>query len=200
MGQVIPEGEVPEEVRTVNEFLNTIDLETFGENSAKRDEERDKLRNVQLFKEWLVARGLIGAGEVVTEADRALAVRLRTVLRESARANVSADVSGHTEDQAVDKEDHVLSELPLVIRLGANRSPQVTSDLEGAKGALGRLLAGVAIATATGTWARLKICKADDCQWAYYDHSRSRTGRWCAMETCGNRHKTRNYRARHKTK
>ncbi|HKH58499.1 MAG TPA: CGNR zinc finger domain-containing protein [Rubrobacter sp.] len=24
--------------------------------------------------------------------------------------------------------------------------------------------------------------------------SKSRTGRWCAMETCGNRHKTRRYR------
>ena len=40
----------------------------------------------------------------------------------------------------------------------------------------------------------MKICAAEDCLWAYYDHSKSRTGRWCAMETCGNRHKTRRYR------
>jgi hypothetical protein len=38
--QRIPEGEVPEEVRLVNEFLNTLDLETFGEHAGKPDEER----------------------------------------------------------------------------------------------------------------------------------------------------------------
>ncbi|WP_245775276.1 CGNR zinc finger domain-containing protein [Nonomuraea wenchangensis] len=27
----------------------------------------------------------------------------------------------------------------------------------------------------------------DRCQWAFYDHSRSRTGRWCSMRVCGNR-------------
>lgn len=55
----------------------------------------------------------------------------------------------------------------------------------GVKGALGRILADVAVASSKGTWARMKICAAEDCRWAYYDHSKSRTGRWCAMETCG---------------
>ncbi|MER7367820.1 CGNR zinc finger domain-containing protein [Nonomuraea wenchangensis] len=27
----------------------------------------------------------------------------------------------------------------------------------------------------------------DRCQWAFYDHSRSRTGRWCSMRVCGHR-------------
>jgi predicted RNA-binding Zn ribbon-like protein len=51
-------------------------------------------------------------------------------------------------------------------------------------GALGRVLASVVVASSKGTWARMKICAAEDCRWAYYDHSRSRTGR----------HKTRRYR------
>ena len=39
----------------------------------------------------------------------------------------------------------------------------------------------------TGALARLKICGASDCQFVYWDHSRSRTSRWCSTEVCGNR-------------
>jgi len=35
-----------------------------------------------------------------------------------------------------------------------------------------------------------------DCQWAFYDRSKNRSGRWCSMRTCGNRTKTRAYRTR----
>ena len=89
-----------------------------------------------------------------------------------------------------------LEELPLVVRLGGDSKPELASGESGVKGALGTILADVAVAASKGTWARLKICAAEDCRSAYYDHSKSRTGRWCAMETCGNRHKTRRYRKR----
>jgi predicted RNA-binding Zn ribbon-like protein len=58
---------------------------------------------------------------------------------------------------------------------------------------LGRYLT---TAAATGALARLKICRALDCQFVYYDHSRSRTSRWRSTEVCGNRMKTRRYRHR----
>jgi hypothetical protein len=90
-------------------------------------------------------------------------------------------------------------ELPLVIRLGETSEPELVSGEGGVKGALGRILADVVVASSKGTWARMKICAAEDCRWAYYDHSKSRTGRWCAMETCGNRHKTRRYRRKKRT-
>ena len=47
-----------------------------------------------------------------------------------------------------------------------------------------------------GTWSRLKVCPADDCQWAFYDHSKNRSGTWCSMQVCGNRAKVRAYRER----
>ncbi|MFD9698271.1 CGNR zinc finger domain-containing protein [Lentzea sp. NPDC059081] len=40
------------------------------------------------------------------------------------------------------------------------------------------------------------MCAAPDCRWAFYDVSRNGRGRWCAMEICGNRQKTRAYRER----
>ncbi|MEU4242496.1 CGNR zinc finger domain-containing protein [Actinoplanes sp. NPDC026619] len=49
---------------------------------------------------------------------------------------------------------------------------------------------------AGGGWNRLKLCSAADCRWAFYDTSRNGGGRWCSMEACGNRNKTRAYRRR----
>ncbi len=49
-----------------------------------------------------------------------------------------------------------------------------------------------------GTWSRLKACR--QCEWAFYDWSKNRSGRWCAMSVCGNRTKVRAYRARRRTR
>lgn len=188
MDQRIPEGEVPEEVRLVNEFLNTLDLERFGEHAWKPEEEREGLRSPERLKAWLVGRGLLGREETVGEPDLELAVNVRDALRSAASANSSP--AGERSDAA----GVSFEESPLVVRLGEASGPELASGEGGVKGALGRILADVVVAASKGTWARMKICAAEDCRWAYYDHSKSRTGRWCAMETCGNRHKTRRYR------
>ena len=86
-----------------------------------------------------------------------------------------------------------------MVRFGEGSGPELVSEEGGVKGALGSILADVVVAASKGTWARMKICAAEDCRWAYCDHSKSRTGRWCAMETCGNRHKTRRYRRKKRT-
>ena len=66
----------------------------------------------------------------------------------------------------------------------------------GLDAAIGRLAAIVFEARVDGRWARLKACPADDCGWAFYDHSRNRSGTWCTMAVCGNRSKVRAYRRR----
>lgn len=43
---------------------------------------------------------------------------------------------------------------------------------------------------------RLRRCAADDCGLFLLDTSRPNNRRWCSMELCGNRNKTRAYRAR----
>jgi predicted RNA-binding Zn ribbon-like protein len=189
VSQRISEGEVPEEIRLVNEFLNTLDLEKFGEHAEKPEEERDELRSVEGLRAWLVERGLLAEREPVTEDDRELSVTVRDALREAAWANVRKE-DGCPPEAAT----RALGELPLLVRLGEDMRPQLVPRLGGVKGALARILADAAVAASRGTWARLKICAAEDCRWAYYDHSKSHTGRWCSMQVCGNRHKTRRYR------
>ena len=50
-----------------------------------------------------------------------------------------------------------------------------------------------------GTWARLKACRWDTCQWAFYDTSKNRSGSWCSMAVCGNRAKAAAYRRRRRS-
>jgi predicted RNA-binding Zn ribbon-like protein len=65
----------------------------------------------------------------------------------------------------------------------------------------GHILASVARAITAGEWARLKTCP--DCQWAFYDHTRNGSKRWCGMSkgsptgrACGTIAKVGAYRAR----
>ncbi|WP_370617944.1 CGNR zinc finger domain-containing protein [Mumia sp. Pv 4-285] len=62
------------------------------------------------------------------------------------------------------------------------------------------VVAEVAAAAATlaieGRLARVKICPADDCRWAFYDQSKNQSRQWCSMQVCGNRAKVRTHRER----
>ena len=58
------------------------------------------------------------------------------------------------------------------------------------------MLAAASAAQETGEWDRLKVCLSDECLWAFYDRSRNRSRHWCSMDVCGNRAKTRAYRAK----
>ena len=66
----------------------------------------------------------------------------------------------------------------------------------GLEGVLGRVLAASFTAIADGSWRRLKACRNHGCRWAFYDYSKNRSASWCSMQLCGNRTKTRAYRAR----
>jgi predicted RNA-binding Zn ribbon-like protein len=39
--------------------------------------------------------------------------------------------------------------------------------------------------------SRIRVCEGADCGWMYVDRSRNRLRRWCQMETCGTREKSR---------
>ncbi len=65
----------------------------------------------------------------------------------------------------------------------------------GIAGALARVGLAALEARASEVWRRLKICAFDECEWAYYDHSKNRSRHSCEYG-CGNKLKTRAYRAR----
>jgi hypothetical protein len=78
----------------------------------------------------------------------------------------------------------------------------VTVRMEGGRVTLGGKTPQGVIASAAARLAvedrlsRVKICPADDCQWAFYDASRNHSRQWCSMKVCGNRAKARSHRER----
>ncbi|HVW43508.1 MAG TPA: CGNR zinc finger domain-containing protein [Amycolatopsis sp.] len=80
--------------------------------------------------------------------------------------------------------------VPARIELAAHGPRLVAPD------AVGAVLAAAVRLTVLGDWERLKICPADDCRWAFCDHSRNRSRTWCSMRVCGNREKARAWRER----
>jgi predicted RNA-binding Zn ribbon-like protein len=67
----------------------------------------------------------------------------------------------------------------------------------GVRRLLAQIVADIAHASECGEWHRMKICPADDCLVVFYDRSKNLSKRWCSMESCGNREKTRAYYRRH---
>jgi predicted RNA-binding Zn ribbon-like protein len=69
------------------------------------------------------------------------------------------------------------------------------------EGGLDWLLAAIARSAAEiiaeGPSARLRICSNPSCGLLFYDTSRTRRRRWCAMSRCGNRHKVAAFSRRH---
>src|SRR3954452_18670862 len=75
----------------------------------------------------------------------------------------------------------------LGVRFAPDGAVRTQAEAGGVAGALGRLLAIVAVAQQDGTWTRLKACLADGCQWGFYDRSRNRSAGWGDMRICRNR-------------
>ena len=94
---------------------------------------------------------------------------------------------------ALGDERAAAAELAVTVAIGLDddgRPRLVATD------AVGAVLAAAVRLVDAGAWHRLKLCPADDCRWAFFDHSRNRSRTWCAMEVCGNRAKARSFRRR----
>ncbi|WP_326950626.1 CGNR zinc finger domain-containing protein [Amycolatopsis sp. NBC_01307] len=161
----------------VEQFLNTLDQRTFRWHGEKRVA-ADRLTSVEALYEWLEEHDLVAEGQRLRPADLAAAVALRTALREA----------------LTDGAARALAEFPLRLAPDPAGGLRVTAD-SGVPG-LDPILETVAVNVASGGWHRLKLCAAEDCRWAFHDTSRNGGGRWCTMEACGNRTKTRAYRRR----
>ncbi|ONK13876.1 CGNR zinc finger domain-containing protein [Streptomyces sp. MP131-18] len=142
---------------------------------------------------------LMRAADVALTADDMPAVvRLREALRAACAAHTGRAMPPRS---AADLTD-LLADAPLTLHVdGAtgNATLHPAAGLTGARALTARLAATIAAAEADGTWRRLKACEAENCRWAYYDHSPAGRRRWCSMQLCGARSKMRAYRAKRRT-
>jgi predicted RNA-binding Zn ribbon-like protein len=188
LGGWAAEDGVPAELALVYDFANTLDERTFRPHAP--GDRRDLIDRPAALRGWLAARGL--STPALTADDLGPTRELRAALRAAIAGNLEPDARA----SARASMSAVTAELPLVVGLDEDGRPTLEPARRGLEGALAAILAQAAGAAADGTWRRLKVCSALDCRWVFYDASKPRTGRWCAMATCGNRAKTRAYRER----
>ena len=183
-GDSTPVKTAPHPLDLVQRFVNSVDLES-GE---------DELTSPEALREWFAERGLLDGGDMVSGGDLARALDVREGLRAVLRGNNGLPLDEH----AVERLDQAVGRAAVRVRFATGRDPELVADARGVDGAIARLMAIVAASVEHGDWERLKACPREDCEWAFFDKSKNRSGRWCTMEACGNVEKARSYRERHK--
>ncbi len=172
----------PPPLALVQAFVNTVDLEQEVETLATPDE----------FGAWLASQGLGDGDDKVRRKDLRRAIELREALR----ALLKANHDGEATPKAIETLNRVAERAEMTVRFDGSGRVRIAPNAAGVNGALGRLLVVVFEAMTNDSWPRLKSCRNDVCRWAFYDHSKNRSGAWCSMAICGNRIKTRSYRRR----
>jgi predicted RNA-binding Zn ribbon-like protein len=166
----------------VRDYVNTLDAATGVDRLSSPDE----------LATWFSEQGLVDDLVEPTEREHADAVAVREAIRELLLANngVVSDAAGASRTLEAAGRD-----ARLAVRF-ENGRPLLAPEGEGARAAIGRIVATVAELASTEEWKRLKVCRDDHCRDAFYDRSRNRSRAWCSMEVCGNREKARSFRAR----
>jgi predicted RNA-binding Zn ribbon-like protein len=175
----------PMPLLAVQAFANTLDVE----------EGTDKLADPASLRAWLRETGLVAPGFKLGSRELEAARALRDALREALTANTSGRLDPGAADTLARQAG------TWRIELDCDGEGRFALDLEPAKSIeeLGSQFLGVVFQSQLdGSWERLKLCQNPDCLWAFYDHSRNRSGAWCRMGECGNRLKNRAYRERHR--
>ena len=169
----------PEPLRLVQLFANTKDVSPKPGTRAKREE----------LLAWLRDHGATLVSE--SEFERVIA------FRDAVRAMIFANDGEPLDTGAIETFNRIaMHHAPLGVQIDAAGVATLAPRGEGVDVALGRVIAAIFGAMADGTWGRLKICRMDDCLWAFYDRSKNNHGAWCSMAVCGSRSKARAYRAR----
>ncbi|MFD1717920.1 CGNR zinc finger domain-containing protein [Georgenia deserti] len=150
--------------------------------TERRGDPVERIPTPQRLLDWLAVNGL-PVGSCTTD-EFTLARQLREAIHAAATARAS---------------DHPLP--PQAVRTINDRTtqgrpaPVLTLDgrrewrLDGVTDALA-VIAADAIGILTGEReGRMALCASPTCRAAFFDTSRSRSRRWCEMNTCGNRQK-----------
>ncbi len=155
-----------------------------------------ELTNHEQLRAWLVAHQLLADSLPVTEGDFKRVVQVREALRSLLRVNTGGE---DTTTVQVELLNTLASNAPLTVRFQQDGLPELEPDIAGVDGVIAHLIGIVYTAMIDGTWERLKVCRNERCQKAFYDTSKNRSGSWCSMTGCGSRFKARVYRQRHST-
>ena len=170
----------PPPLRLVQLFVNTVDLE----------HGREWLSDPGALAAWAREQRLAPTATRFSRKDLARALELREAFRLLLRAN--RDVK--QEEAALEILAEAARRARLTVTFERGSPPALEPQASGIDSLCGQLVSVAVGAMLDGSWGRLKACR--NCRWAFFDESKNRSARWCSMQLCGNRLKTRAYRRR----
>jgi len=176
-----PVQPAPGRLELVRELVNTRDLDLATDVLVDRDG----------LQRWARAHGFDADGAADSDVRRVRA------LREALRTGLAANHEGAAlPGDAAATVDECARWAGVGVSFADGPGWSIISAGTGVRGMVAGLLDIVAHSMSDGSWHRLKTCRNDSCQWAFYDSSRTHTAKWCSMRICGNRLKQSAWRAR----
>jgi predicted RNA-binding Zn ribbon-like protein len=172
----------PKSAALVEDFVNTIDLENGS----------DAIDSPLALRAWIQLRMGLRL-RALDEDGWNEVIRVREALREV----IESHTTGPLDRRALRTLNRAGAAARVGVRWEDDGAVSFAPGDAGVGAVLGPIFVAIVTAQAEGTWERLKICPADNCRAAFYDHSKNQSGKWCTMRVCGNRAKTRTYRERH---
>ena len=164
-------------------------------NTVERPDGSDRLAEVADARPWLVDNHLLAPHVELTDADLDLVRAAREALRAMLVHNAGGPPPNKT---ALAVLQSVADGGTARADFGDDGAVRLSARGDSTRDRLVELLLIIRDAQRDGSWARLKACANDECQWAFYDRSRNHGGAWCEMAACGNKLKNRAFRARSK--
>ena len=149
---------------------------------------------VEMYRTFLVERGLLDPGERFGQRERETGMELSEAMHARVRTNMGQPLAA----EHVDTIDRIAQEAGLHPHF-RTEGPVLVPQAQGVRGAFGQLVAIAFHAELDGRWKHLKECADDDCHAVFFDRSKNHSGRWCSMQSCGNRNKVRAWWERQKT-
>jgi len=184
--------QVPDELANLYDFANSLDIRHFTHHGVQHVQ-GDELGGPRELGAWMSQRGLLFTNARITPAMLETALQLRSSVRSYLECD-PAERRGNGD--AVRSLNTAMRLFPLCVEARSG-------DVMALRAARGDALAGLSSVVAElydgsvrGTLDRLKMCAAEECRRVFFDRSKPATRRWCMSTLCGNRAKTRTYRAR----
>ncbi|MEU8899307.1 CGNR zinc finger domain-containing protein [Nocardia sp. NPDC048505] len=152
--------------------------------TERRGEPVERIPTPRRLLDWLAVNGLAVAS--CTPDQLELARRLREAVHAAATAVAVQDPLPRSAVRIINEHSARGRATAALTAAGKREWRLGASDLEDALG----VIAADAISIVSGERdGRMALCASPTCRAAFFDTSRSRTRRWCEMNTCGNREK-----------
>ena len=183
---------VPDELANLYDFANSLDVRHFTHHGVQHLQS-DELKGPRELSVWMSQRGLLWSGAKITPAMFDTALQLRTSVR--TYLEIGPSERRKTGD-AVQSLNKAMRLFPLVAEARDDGVMALRAGRDDALAGLSVVVAEMYDGSVRGTLDRLKMCAAEECRRVFFDRSKPATRRWCMSTLCGNRTKTRTYRAR----